>query len=88
MEKKFGSLSSSVDPNKLGMTASSIILAASTIIVFFGTQLGVELTTGDIEAIANASGTIATQIGIAISSVGVIYGLIRKGVVAYYERRQ
>ena len=85
--KKFGSLSSSVDPSKMGMTASAVILGLSTLIVFFGSKLGVSVTSGDIQAIANAAGTIGTQLGIAASSIGIIYGLIRKGVAAFYARQ-
>lgn len=87
MEKKFGVFSSSVDPQKLSMTVQSIILGGSALIVFFGAKLGYALTSGDIQAIASSAGAFAAQVGIAISAIGTIYGLVRKGIVWLAEKK-
>lgn len=75
MQRKFGALSSSVNPDQLANTVRGGILAIAGVIVYFGLNLfGVEITQGDITTFASAAGAVA-------GGVWAIYGLLQKLVV-------
>lgn len=77
--RRFGALSSSEDPQKLGDTVKGIIIGATVLIIYLAGLLGFEIGG---EQIANA----AVIIGGAVSSVWTLYGLIKKIVVAVSAR--
>lgn len=79
MERKFGALSSSEDPQKLADTVKGFILAFSAILMVIGTKLGVPLT-------ENQIALFAEQLGLAIGSLWFLYGLIKKIVIKFAKR--
>lgn len=79
MNRKFGSLSSSTNPEQLSATVSGAILAFSSIIIMIAGLLGIPLADG---AVAN----FAKEAGIAIGSLWFIFGVVRKAVVAIHAR--
>jgi hypothetical protein len=85
--KRFGALSSSMDPQKLGTTVQAVMLGASGLIVFLAAQMGIKLVPADMQALAANSAILATQVSIAFSALGVVYGLARKLIVKIAERR-
>lgn len=86
--KRFGALSSSVDPEKLGTMVQGLILGASAIIIFLLSKLGIMLLPGDIQTLATNAASAATQIAAVVSMIGVAFGAIRKVIVFLADRRQ
>ena len=80
MEKRFGALSSSTDPEKLGNTVKGVILAVSTIIIIVAGKLGIPLTQGEVAL-------LATQFGGAVSTLWIAFGLLQKIVVTFADKR-
>ena len=78
--RKFGALSSSVDPSQLSSTVSGLILTLSAAIIMVGSWLGIPLTGSQI-------GVLATQAGLAAGALWTIYGAVRK-VVAAFSRQE
>lgn len=80
MNKRFGALSSSTDPDKLANTVRGGILVFSSIIVFVTTSIfGLEITADDVSELATAIGALA-------GAVWVVYGLVQKIVVRIAKR--
>lgn len=79
MEKRYGALSSSADPQKLSATVSGVILAIGTVLLAVAQGFGVPLLESDIS-------TLATQLGGAASSLAIAYGTVRKIVLAVNNR--
>ena len=79
MNKKFGILSSSTNPEQLGQTVKGIILGASTIILFVAGLLNIPFADADVVQ-------LATQVGAAVSSLWILFGIGQKVVVAIYDR--
>lgn len=79
MNKKYGSLSSSTNPQELSATVSGAILTFSALIIAIAGYFGVPLTE---TAIAN----FAKEAGLAIGSLWFIFGIIRKVVVTIQQR--
>ena len=77
--KKFGALSSSVDPTKLATSVSGAIIVFSSLIIYGAGFLGFTLVD------AQVSG-FATQVGLAVGSLTFLYGVLRKGVAALTKR--
>lgn len=82
MERKFGALSSSEDPQKLADTVKGIVMLVAGLVSYFGYSEA----TGEIN-------TIADQVGIAITLgmsfygvVKTIYGLIKKLIVRFAKK--
>ncbi len=67
-------LSSSVDGNKLGKAVEGAIIGVSTIIIFLAHKYGLELGTEQIT-------DLAVTVGSVISTLVMLFGLIRKLVV-------
>lgn len=75
MQKKYGALTSSQDPEQIANTVKGIVLTFSGVIIFFATQLfQLSLTSADVLVFATGLGTIA-------GAVWTVYGLIMKLVV-------
>lgn len=80
MERKFGALSSSVNPQELSLTITSVVKTIVGILVAFGTF---EATQAD---------TVIEQIPVIVSAgyatwqgAEAIWGAIRKVIVKFYE---
>ena len=73
--RRFGSLSSSTNPQQLATSVSGIIIGFSALIVYGAALMGFTIVD------AQVSG-FATQVGLAIGSLTALYGIIRKVVVA------
>ncbi|MEK7578269.1 MAG: hypothetical protein AAB456_00925 [Patescibacteria group bacterium] len=78
--KRFGALSSSTDPSQLAATVQALILAAGTIIIMIAGWLGIVIVDAQITA-------FATQVGLAVSSLWFLYGVLRKVVVRLFEQK-
>ena len=79
-QKRFGSLSSSTDPSKLGATVQAIMLGLAGVIVFFANKSGFPIVEADIVEVAG-------QVGMAVSVLWALYGVIRKIVVRVSENQ-
>jgi len=77
--KKFGALSSSIDPEKLSASVSGAILSVSALIIMFGGFLGVPLTQNEVA-------TFASTAGLGVGSLWFLYGVLRKIIVAVNQR--
>ena len=78
MNKKYGVLSSSIDPQSLSLTVKGIIVAAIPFVIWFSKLQGWDLPEGDLNNLADGVEASIQQVGILISSVMVVYGLARK----------
>ncbi len=74
-------LASSVNPEKLSLTIKGILGAVATIVIYFATFKGVEITQGELQSIIDNVGGIVVAIGGVVSSIAFVYGAIRKIVV-------
>lgn len=80
-EKRFGALSSSVDPQKLASTVEGVLKAVGGALVFFGLSSVTEINT--------LVGQVGTLISLGFSIYGVsesIFGILRKIVVRFTQR--
>ena len=80
MQSRFGSLASSVDSGQLSTTVQSIILGLSSIIILIAGNFGLQIVPEQIQM-------VAAQIGLAISSIGFLFGLIRKATMWWNDRQ-
>lgn len=79
--KKFGALSSSVDPNKLAKTVEGVLKALGGVIAFWG----VTAVAGDVNSLADQLSQMVT-LGYAFWGVAeTAFGLVRKIVVKAQE---
>ena len=77
MNRKFGALSSSTNPDQLANTVRGFILTFSSVIVLVATNLlGFNLNAEDVSDLATAVGAMA-------GAVWVVYGLVQKLVVKF-----
>ena len=81
MEKKYGMLSSSEDPQKLSDTVRGGIIALSVVIIYAAKLLGVEIGGEQVVNFAIGAGT-------AVSSIWIVYGLVKKFVIFIQEEIQ
>lgn len=80
--KKFGSLTSSVDPQKLATTVTGFIKVAGGLLAYFGyTQV-----TGDLNGIADQMGVVVTLGYSFFGACEVLFGLVRKVIVALQSK--
>jgi hypothetical protein len=77
--RKFGALSSSINPDQLSATVSGVILALSGFIIWGAGQLNIPITNTNI-------GIFASQLGIAVGALWTLYGLLRKGTIVVAGR--
>lgn len=80
MNKKFGALSSSIDPDQLSATVSGAILTASSIIIVLAHSIF------GITIVPDAITQFAQQAGITIGFLWMVFGLVRKLVVYIHQR--
>lgn len=79
-QRRFGSLSSSTDPEKLSATVTGLIVSiASVLALLLSKVLGLPIT-------AEQVATYAGSIGSAVGGIWFLFGLIRKGVVALAQK--
>jgi len=80
--RKFGALSSSVNPQELAATVTGVIKAVGGMVVFFGFSS----LTGDINTLAEQMGQVVT-LGYAFYGASeTAFGLVRKIVVAVFGK--
>lgn len=77
--RKFGALSSSVNPDQLSATVSGGILAFSGLIILAGHYLGISLADGQVAQFAQ-------QAGISVGFLWALFGVIRKIVVSIQQK--
>lgn len=77
--RKFGALTSSVDPNAIAATVSGLLIASASLIVILAGHLGFSLT---VEQVTTYAGALGTSIGAIVT----IFGLLRKVVVAIQQK--
>jgi len=81
MNKKFGALTSSQDPEQIANTVRGIVLAFSGIITLLATQFfHLSLSSTDVLS-------LATGLGTAAGAVWTVYGLILKLIVFVSKTR-
>lgn len=83
--KRFGSLTSSVDFNKLSTTIQAVILGASSLIIFLASYFGHTLLPNQIEQFANNAAITISTFGVVIAVIGTVFGAIRKIIVSKFE---
>lgn len=81
--RKFGSFSSSVDPQKLATTVTGVLKFGAGILVYFGvvTQL-------DANVLVQNMAALATVLFTAWGLIETIFGILRKMVVAWKAQGQ
>lgn len=77
--RKFGALSSSVDPSKLAKTVEGAIKVVGGIVVYFGYSK----ISGDINSLAEQVGTLVTLGYSFFGAAEMAFGLIRKIVAGF-----
>lgn len=77
--KRFGSLSSSVNPEKLSTTISGVFIGGSVLIIWIAKYLGFEVTSDEVT-------NLGIQLGSMVSTFVVLYGIIRKVIVAIQQK--
>lgn len=88
MNKKFGALTSSVDPEKISTTVLAIAKVIGGALVFFGV-LNVETST---TLFQNVNQLVATTVAIAPlaysawHSAEVVFGILQKAIVAFAKK--
>ena len=78
MEKKFGFLSSSANPEALGNTVKALILGWAAVVLFVAHAAGIPFTDNDVIQ-------FATQAGMAVSSIWFLYGICQKVLIGLYN---
>jgi hypothetical protein len=73
-EKRFGALSSEVNPDQLSATVTGILIYFSAFLIAFAAKRGIALTQSDVAV-------SAAQIGQAVGVIWGLFGLIRKLLV-------
>ena len=80
MNRRFGGLSSSANPQALGETVKAGILGASVLIIYLSkTIFGVDVLNAQITDFAVAAGT-------AVTSLWVVFGVLQKVFIALYDK--
>jgi len=79
MERKYGALSSSTNPEEVANTVKGFIVSIASIILIVAPLAGVSVT---LEQITTAGG----QLGLAAGAIWTLYGIIMK-VVAYFTKK-
>ncbi len=72
-------LSSSTNPEELALSVKSVVLALSSLIIMGASYYGYSITDAQVQFAAG-------QIAMAISSIGFLFGMIRKILVVVSER--
>ena len=80
-------LSSSVNQEEIATSVKGVILGLSSVIVFVSSLYGVAILPEDVANFATQIGTMVSGIGLAVSSLVTLYGLLRKIIVSYSEEK-
>lgn len=82
MQKKFGSLTSSQDPNEIANKVKGIVLMSSSVAIFVAARfIGIALTADDMVS-------LATEVSGIAGAVWAIYGSILHLITWFYQVRQ
>lgn len=82
MEKRFGALSSSVDPEKLSARVNGIILGLSSVIILVAARaFHIQLAPTDVVSLASQGGAVA-------GAIATIFGAIRWGITFIADKRR
>lgn len=82
MEKKYGALSSSQNPDEIANKVKGAILLASSVVIFFASKaFGLTLTAGDVTQ-------LATEVGGVAGAVWMIYGVVLHLVSLFAQKKQ
>lgn len=81
MNRRYGALSSSVDPQKLAATVTGVLKVAAGALVYFGlaSQLDADTLIAQVSALVSLGFT-------AWGLIESVYGILRKMLVAYSTR--
>jgi hypothetical protein len=80
MNRKYGALSSSDDPSKLAKTVEGMIISFSALIIYGAAWAGFPLVGDQVSA-------FASQVGLAVGSIMFLFGVVRKIVVHFAEKK-
>lgn len=80
--KKYGILSSSVDPQKLALTVRGIMIAVIPTGLLVSRMFGVELGEGDLNSLVSGVETFIIAVGGVIAAALTLWGVVRKIMVA------
>ena len=76
-------LGSSVDPEKLATTVRGHLLGIIPVVILDSGLFGVTLDISELDNLVEVIASAITAIGLAISSVMVVYGAIRKIIMKF-----
>lgn len=79
MERKYGALSSSTNPEEVANTVKGFIVSIASVILLIAPLAGISITLEQIT-------TLAGQLGLAAGAVWTLYGLGMK-LVAYFAKK-
>jgi hypothetical protein len=79
--RKYGSFSSSENPQELAKTVEGIIVGLSSIIIFIASLKGISVGQDQVLAFAQQAGVTVGAFGTAIGGVIFLFGVIRKIIV-------
>ncbi len=79
MQRKFGALSSSVNPQQLSATVTGGIVALSSLIIVVAHFVGIPLVSSQIA-------DFAQQAGISVGFLVMVFGAVRKGIVLIQQK--
>ena len=81
MNKKYGALSSSVDPSQLSKSVEAVIKIVGGGLVLFGV-----LSVGELQTLLGQVGTLVPAVYVIWNFAELVFGLLRK-VVAHFAQR-
>jgi len=79
MERKYGALSSSQNPQELANKVKGIVLASSSIVIFLAAQMF------NIQLSANDMISLSTEVGAVAGAVWAIYGFVLHAIAWFYK---
>lgn len=83
MEKKFGAITSSTDPEKISLTVMGAVRAVAGILVFAGI-----FTATDANTLLEQVAIVVPMAVSAYGAVEIIIGIFRKVLVQIFQKRQ
>jgi len=75
-------LGSSVDPEKLALTVKGILTGIIPVLIAVTGAFGVHLNLGDLSSLVDSIGDAIIALGVAISAVMTVWGLLLKIVIS------
>lgn len=88
IEKRFGALSSSVNPQQLGTTVQSVARMIAGLLVFGGILSATDYTTllSHVSTVVTTILTIIPLVYSAYHASEAIFGILRKGIVQFAQK--